>query len=84
MAKPTALTLGGLRPPKTPPWGDCVPPEPPAIYEGASPPQSFPLIYEFFKTASNEAPTFKGVEFERWARGLRGVGLSPTAPTHKI
>ena len=32
----------------------------------------------------HEHPTFLGVDFERWARGLRGVGLSSTAPANKI
>ena len=32
----------------------------------------------------HESPTFLGVDFERWARGLRGVGLSSTAPANKI
>ena len=32
----------------------------------------------------HEPPTFLGVDFERWARGLRGVGLSSTAPAYKI
>ena len=47
-APQTPLTLGGgLCPPQTPPWGACGPPDPPAFFEGASPPRAPPF---FFKT----------------------------------